>query len=320
MIGALALVLAAGLDGARAQMSGPGGGGGGGGSIPTTTQLQVQSLGVNTPAPAQAGDEELLDTTSSNTIHMCLGQFSGLVGLGEGVGTACPISGTSYFVAANTGTTLLNGVTGTNLRVGNADKVAVNATGAQISGSLGVGTANPATAGDIELLDATGGNTTHMCVGLQSSGNIGLGAGSCPVSTYALAASTANTYINGATQLTLQAGGQGQIAVTSGAVSLPAGAALQSTGGTAPTLTAGCNGAGSSVTAGSTNNRGKITTQTAASTSCTITWSASGVWNQAPFCVFMGTPGLTPGACTTSTCVVNFTSISAATPITYLCM
>jgi hypothetical protein len=188
--------------------------------------------------------------------------------------------------------------------------------------SLGVNTPAPATAGDIELLDATGGNTTHMCIGLQSNTYPGIGFGSCPVSwnNFGIGFGPNTTYVNGPTEVILAEGGFAIQAVTATTASFGFGVAIQSTGGVAPTLTAGCNGAGSSVTAGSTNNRGKITTQTAASTSCTITWSASGVWNQAPFCVFMGTPGLTPGACGTSTCVVNFTSISAATPLVYVCM
>lgn len=113
--------------------------------------------------------------------------------------------------------------------------------------------------------------------------------------------------------------GTGSGAASAG-LNLTGGAIISSTGGAAPTLTAGCNGAGSGVTAGSTNNRGQLTTQTAASTTCTITWSAAAAWPQAPFCVFFGTPGLVPGACSTSTCAFSYTSISAATPINYHCM
>jgi hypothetical protein len=109
-------------------------------------------------------------------------------------------------------------------------------------------------------------------------------------------------------------------------IATTAGGIISATGGTAPTLTAGCNGAGSGVTAGSTNNRGIITTQTAASTTCTITWSAAAAWPQAPFCIFYdANASITPkiystGACGTATCVVDYASVAVATPVGYLCM
>lgn len=159
------------------------------------------------------------------------------------------------------------------------------------------------------------GATSTVLLKLDSSNNINVGAGNTNnqsnVNLNAGAAHVVAVAINGSAS-------SFQVGATT--VSATNGATIQSTGGAAPTLTAGCNGAGSSVAAGSTNNRGQITTQSAASTTCTITWSAAGTWNQSPFCVFMGTPGLVPGTCGTSTCVFSYTSISAATPINYLCM
>jgi hypothetical protein len=103
------------------------------------------------------------------------------------------------------------------------------------------------------------------------------------------------------------------------------GGVIQSTGGAAPTLTAGCNGAGSSVLTGSTNNRGQFTTQTAAATTCTLTFSAAGIWNQAPFCLFADADAsITPvafaaGAITAATAIVDFVSASNKI-INYICM
>ena len=56
------------------------------------------------------------------------------------------------------------------------------------------------------------------------------------------------------------------------------------TGGNAPTITGGCNGAGSSVATGSTNSSGTITGQTAAATGCTITFAAFDVDQCAGLC------------------------------------
>lgn len=107
------------------------------------------------------------------------------------------------------------------------------------------------------------------------------------------------------------------------ALALTAGSVFSVTGGTAPTLTAGCNGAGSAVAAGSTDNRGKITTQTAASTTCTLTFNHT--WPQAPFCVAGDAEAtITPaaysvGATGTGTVVFNF--VSAANDVfDYVCM
>jgi hypothetical protein len=110
-----------------------------------------------------------------------------------------------------------------------------------------------------------------------------------------------------------------------GDVTLGNGNTFSSTGGAAPTLSAGCNGAGSSVTTGSTNNRGQLTTQTALATTCTITWSAAGVWGQSPFCVFddaganIAPKTVSVGACGTSTCVIDFVS-AANDKFNWVCM
>lgn len=99
-----------------------------------------------------------------------------------------------------------------------------------------------------------------------------------------------------------------------GNVSVSNGGLINSTGGTAPTLTAGCNGAGSAVAAGSTDNRGQITTQTAAATTCTMTFNHT--WPQAPFCLAADSEAqITPAAYSvgaTSTTTVVFDFVSAA--------
>lgn len=110
---------------------------------------------------------------------------------------------------------------------------------------------------------------------------------------------------------------------STGAVALTGGSLFSVTGGTAPTLTAGCNGAGSAVAAGSTDNRGKITTQTAASTTCTLTFNHA--WPQAPFCVASDAEAtITPAAYSvgaTGTGTVVFDFVSAANDVfDYVCM
>jgi hypothetical protein len=98
---------------------------------------------------------------------------------------------------------------------------------------------------------------------------------------------------------------------------------FSSTQATAPTLTAGCNGAGSSVAAGSTDITGTFTTQTGAATTCTLTFNVG--FSAAPTCLFTdGNASVTPisyssGAVTGSTAVVDFASASNRV-VQYLCI
>lgn len=79
--------------------------------------------------------------------------------------------------------------------------------------------------------------------------------------------------------------------------------------GSAPTLTSGCNGAGSSISG--TDISGQVNGQTAAATTCTVTFGTA--YGAAPFCNVSGqtTPvtGFTPG---TSTLVFTFSSTASA--------
>lgn len=87
--------------------------------------------------------------------------------------------------------------------------------------------------------------------------------------------------------------------------------------GTTPTLTAGCNGAGSSV-AGS-DLGGTVTGQTAAATTCTLTFATA--FGTAANCVAMGQSSPLTGAATpgTATLVVNFAS-TANYKFSYVCV
>lgn len=87
--------------------------------------------------------------------------------------------------------------------------------------------------------------------------------------------------------------------------------------GTAPTLTAGCNGAGSVVSGN--NVSGTITGQTTAATTCTLTFANSG-FASAPNCVAMGQSSPLTGVATpgTTTLVVNFAS-TANYKWSYIC-
>jgi hypothetical protein len=120
---------------------------------------------------------------------------------------------------------------------------------------------------------------------------------------------------------TLQVGTESVAAslqISSGAangLNVSGGSLLSVTGGTAPTLTAGCNGAGSSVAASATDNAGTFTSQTAAATTCTLTFNHT--WPQAPHC-FCGdaNASTSPVACSagtmsTTTAVFDFASTAS---------
>lgn len=77
-------------------------------------------------------------------------------------------------------------------------------------------------------------------------------------------------------------------------------------GGSAPTITAGCNGAGSSISG--SDLAGTVTGQTAAATTCTITFNSA--YASAPYCTPVGVSSPLTGAITTTTTTlqVNFAS------------
>jgi hypothetical protein len=76
--------------------------------------------------------------------------------------------------------------------------------------------------------------------------------------------------------------------------------------GSTPALTAGCNGAGSSINGN--DNAGQVTGQTAAATTCTLTFAKA--YASQPSCVASGTSGALTGqvVATTTTLTVNFAS------------
>lgn len=102
-------------------------------------------------------------------------------------------------------------------------------------------------------------------------------------------------------------GGNPIVASTAGGLNLaPSNGHVPITGGSAPTLTAGCNGAGSVISG--TDAAGTITGQTAAATTCTLQFGT--VYAAAPNCVASGQTTPLTGAFTpsTTTLVVNFAS------------
>lgn len=90
---------------------------------------------------------------------------------------------------------------------------------------------------------------------------------------------------------------------------------------TTPTLSAGCNGSGASISG--SDNAGTITTQTASATTCTITFANT--FLNAPTCVFTdGRASTSPlafsaGATTATTAIVDFAS-GASLKINYVCI
>jgi len=103
---------------------------------------------------------------------------------------------------------------------------------------------------------------------------------------------------------------------------LTSGSVFSTTGGTAPTATCSGGSTGVSLAAGSTDNRGIITTSSSASTNCTITFNHT--WPQAPFCDFTdanasATPlGYSADTVNTTTAKFDFASATSA-KVTYHC-
>lgn len=90
------------------------------------------------------------------------------------------------------------------------------------------------------------------------------------------------------------------------------------TSSSVPTLTAGCNGAGTNLT-GATDAHGTITGQTAVATTCTLTFGTA--FGAAPDCTVMGISSPLTGAVTVAagSLVVNFAS-TANYKFSYICL
>lgn len=173
------------------------------------------------------------------------------------------------------------------------------------------GASNKCSSGATESADnyfgTNNGNTFHLC--FDDSGRT-----TCTDSVTVLAKSM--NVLGGATLQ--QTGGTAPTATCSGGST---GVAIEAnancTGNTAPF--ACCTGSGTGTCRQSTNNHGVILTSSSASTNCTITFSASGTWNQAPFCTYDdGAASVTPtavsaGATSTTTAVLDFASATSKT-------
>jgi hypothetical protein len=242
---------------------------------------------------------------------------------------------TAFGAALNLSTLLSQDCTVSSSGVVTCTK-AGNGTGSFQVGSLGVGVAADGTSGDTKtsgtflcgtnnvscITEADTGGTQRKLIALDNSNNLNIGpstgSGINGTVINAGAAEQIQLTVGGIAALTIGASGTKNISGLNGWT-------FQSTGGTAPTVTCSGGSTGTSVTTGSTNNRGSIVSSSSSSTSCTITWSASGTWNQAPFCHFFDAgASITPvaystGACGTSTCVVDFASAASKT-IGYMCM
>lgn len=83
-----------------------------------------------------------------------------------------------------------------------------------------------------------------------------------------------------------------------------------STGTNAPTLTAGCNGSGSSITG--TNGLFTVVGQTSAATTCTVTFATPVSWSNAPLCNFQGYQSAITSVNAISTSSVQVTFASTA--------
>lgn len=85
------------------------------------------------------------------------------------------------------------------------------------------------------------------------------------------------------------------------------------------TLTAGCNGAGSSIAAGSTKYSGRVTGQTAVATQCTVTFNG-GPFAATPFCAATGETGALTSTFTNTTTLTVFFASTANFVWNYVCV
>lgn len=224
--------------------------------------------------------------------------------------TVGPVGQITSGAAGNGGSLTLNGSTS-----GSA-ALTVGATGGGLStsGSLGVGTnlavtttiasgANGGTGGALQLNGATSSSVTLSAGstgGAFINTSLGIGTG----------LTVGN---NGGTAGSAQLNGS-----TSGAASITASATgghLHHSSSSTPSLTAGCNGTGSSVVG--TDLVGLAGNQTAVATSCTLTFGTA--YAAAPRCIAAGNTGpLTSYSTTTTALTVNFAS-TANFLFTYFC-
>lgn len=136
-----------------------------------------------------------------------------------------------------------------------------------------------------------GGSDTNINVAVQPKGT---GA-------FTIMANGANNPV-----LAMQGSTSGQLFFSTGSTG---GHGTYAFSGTAPTLTAGCNGAGSSISG--TDINGTVGNQTAAATSCTVTFGTA--FGAAPRCVVSGHQvAPTTVVPSTATLVINFASTAAA--------
>jgi hypothetical protein len=157
----------------------------------------------------------------------------------------------------------------------------------QAQGANGLNLSNPAAAGQVAVSTGATGASWTATPALGANGGTG-----------------GQLTLNGATS-------SSTVLVVSAT-----GGHVNHTGGVAPTLTAGCNGAGSVVSGNDTT--GTITGQTAAATTCTLSFGTA--YGAAPNCVASGLTSPLTGAITptTASLVVNFAS-TANFKFTYIC-
>src|SRR5262245_2712796 len=198
-----------------------------------------------------------------------------------------PAAATGTLIGSDTGTAGI-GVDFNNVTFGTS---AFRSTGFNVAGT-GVITTGLAggTTGTINMLGATSGSLALISNATATGLTI-----SQPLTVGIAGATQGSLLLAGATS-----GGGGFLASATG------GHTNFFTSGAAPTLTAGCNGAGSSVAG--TDQGGTITGQTAAATTCTLTFGTA--FATAPNCSVTGLTSPLTGAVTvgTGTVVVNFAS------------
>jgi hypothetical protein len=232
-----------------------------------------------------------------------------------------------------------------------ATTVDIATTGNPQINSFGVNVAATTTAGEI---NAVGGTANLYISESKISGYMGIwpvAAASASSSNYALASNGGTTaLLNASSSDSFQISGTTNVTVANHEMTMVGGATFQSAGGTTPSCSAAtgtcavasntnctgsatpwpqCTGSGTGTVSTSTNNRGEIhLTGGSAVTSITLTFSASGLWGQAPYCTFtQAGAAAVPlayssplGSCaSTSACVITLASATTA-DIAYTCL
>jgi hypothetical protein len=258
------------------------------------------ATGIEITGAAAAGGVNVAAISSGTNENLTLNaKGSGTITLGNTSTGAITLTRATTMSAALTygGVTLSNAVTGT--------------------GNM-VLSASPTLTGTLTAATISASGTVLGSSGLFTGDGASIGWGASTASIVGNSAANVFAFYTASTERVRISTGVGIGTTTDpGAGALLANTSIASTtyvsvgtkiraGGSAPTITAGCNGAGSSISG--SDLAGTVTGQTAAATTCTITFNSA--YASAPYCTPVGVSSPLTGAITTTTTTlqVNFAS------------